>query len=566
MKKIIFVFVLLILALSFCFSEELTSSDLVWNGAVSITLDKAQYTDNEAITGSVRVDNLEEYPIVGGSLTIQVASGQFDYPSQFADLDNVVYETHIDDIWVLPKDSKEIKFSIPQIRGRGDYRVDVYVSVLRSKHTGASWIFLSPASEDFIVTGSEYLRAEIFRPTTTFNNTIGPVGFPVQPDEEITGAIVVYNSTTVKKSNMKLEVFLCDWSDNFCNSPQKTVVNVPDISAGEDKTVNVKLRVPTIPSAYAINMVLYSGDVIDSVYKNRVIVSGGTAKVRKVFIDGLKEKNYSIEALLSGSPDHFTNPDFNNFSLTIQALNGEVVVASDTQNYDTIKFEEVIKKKITVGKNNFDKVCVKVEKEGTTYDEVCFSVELEAIQQAYDEKNPELVNVDWFYQEKIGTVAITLTKDLPINADLKIFTGNTIIFDDTARNLNKYIKEVAIEKKNYVLIVDDLDAKRQQVFNLNFNLTEDEQATLNNGDELMINSTGEETVCSGTICSAGTVCGGQSYTSKEGACCIASCIPSNQSSDSIMLFGVPLIFWIAIIILLVAISIAVNTVKKVRAK
>ena len=148
-RKLVIIIGLILLA-SFVFSEGLQPSDLAWNGAMSVTLDKETFMDGETITGHVRIANKEEYPIIGGILVLQIAQGEYEYPSQSVTNDNVLFEKTIKDIWVLPNTVKDIDFNLGIVQG-GEYRADAYLSVLRSKHTGASWIFMSPLSKEFNV-------------------------------------------------------------------------------------------------------------------------------------------------------------------------------------------------------------------------------------------------------------------------------------------------------------------------------------------------------------------------------------------------------------------------------
>jgi len=561
MNRKLFIVIGLILLLSFVFSEALQPVDLTWNGTISVTLDKETFLEGESITGHIRIANKEEYPLIGGILDLQIAQGEYDYPSQAATNDNVIFEKTIKDIWVLPNSVKDIDFDLGTVSG-GDYRMDTYLSILRSKHTGASWIFLSPISKEFSIEGEEYIRLKIFRALTSFNNTQGPVGFPVGPGEEITGKIYILNETGEDKKDLQIGINICDWSTGFCETPQ-TLFDIGTIPTTQTTPTEIKIKVPQIPSAYEINITLYNGNIIESIYKSRVIVTGGTAKVRKILIDGFKEKDYSLTTIFSGSPDHFNYPSFNDFSLGMKIYSNGSLIQEDRNEIQNIDTSEIMQQSFDIKSKSFDRVCLDIIKENITYDEFCFDVELEEIQEAYDLKFPEIVKVDWTYNEGAEELLLELTKSIPINSRIRIIYNNQIIFEDTPKDTTQYKNTLSLPKDNMTMIVDDLDAKNQQTINLNLGLSKDEEDVVENGDP---NSTALLAIpCSNNVCGTGLVCSGNSYASLDGTCCLAECIPTIES-EGIFLFGTPLIFWIALILLLAAIAVVGTTVQRVRTK
>ena len=114
-KKLIVLFGLL-LCIGFVFSETLQPSDLTWTGSMSVTLDKDTFGAGENITGHIRIANKEEYPIIGGIISLQIAQGEYDYPSQFTTSDNVVFEkTNSNDglpLATLPEIAEEIGINV----------------------------------------------------------------------------------------------------------------------------------------------------------------------------------------------------------------------------------------------------------------------------------------------------------------------------------------------------------------------------------------------------------------------------------------------------------------------
>ena len=180
------------------------------------------------------------------------------------------------------------------------------------------------------------------------------MGFPVKPGEQIFGEITVVNKSSSKKTNLELKVGICEWALPFCANLQETKVNVPDLAPNESTKVKVSIQAPQIPSAYEINMVLSSNNSIESIYKNRAIVSGGTAKVRKIFLSGLDSKNYSLNIVFAGIPDHFSTPVFDGFELLVQVFNNKALSEEKTVKIKSIKTGEVMQEAFGFSSKYFD--------------------------------------------------------------------------------------------------------------------------------------------------------------------------------------------------------------------
>ena len=560
MNRKIILLIAVFMLISFVAAEELTQIDLTWNGAVSITLDKDIFLDGENITGKIKIATTEDYPLIGGIIVLQIAQGEYAYPSQFSSNDNTIFKKTISNIWVLPHTTKEIPFNIDSVGG-GEFRLDTYFSVLRSKHTGASWIFLSPMSKSFSSMGEEKARVSIFRPTTEFNNTRGPVGFPIESGGEITGNVTLLNETNEDITNLKIGILLCDWSIGFCDENAE-VFNVGKINAGEVFPANITFNAPSLPSAYEINISVYDEEKIHSIYKSRVIVSGGTAKLRKISIDGFDKKDYSLRTVFSGSPDHFAYPTFSNFSLKMQIFSNENIIQEETENYNLIETSEIREKIFDIASKNFDKVCLLIEKANIIYDDFCFDVPLKEIQEAYDIEYPEIVEVDWEYNDITEELKLNLSKSIPINARIRIYKDNSEIYNEELKNKNDYSKSISVPAENMTMLIDDFDAKNQQTISLNLSLTKEEKDAVETGNG---QGQGATVPCTGQVCPNGFVCSSNTYISSEGSCCTSQCIPSVES-DGFILLGIPIIFWIAIILVIIAIAVVSTTIQRVKNK
>ncbi|MEK6958634.1 MAG: hypothetical protein AABW59_01170 [archaeon] len=563
-RRIVALFALILIALpAFGYSFE----DLQWNGLMEISLDKEEFLETEAITGNVVIDNLEQYPIVGQRLVFQVGQGAYTYPSQFAS-DNTTSEQAISDIWVLPSSNKSIPFSIPAQKA-GEYHLDVYSWVLKSKYVGASAIMYNPQSVNFKVKGNNAEgKATIVRSTTVFGNgekwIAGPVGFPIKAGEKYAGKIFVRNDSTKTKSAMKLSISLCDWAIVFCETAVQNDFEVPTLAPGQETQIDVELTAPMIPSAYEINMILKEGESIESIYKNRIIVTGGTTKARKVYVNGLADRNYLLNVYIAGSPDHFTNPDFNDFTLTVEVYNEAQLLEEKSINIQGIGPEEVLMHSFDVTDQMFTKACIKAKKGGEVFESECFTVPLKELQDAYDAAFPELVKVEWNYDEAFSALNVNLTKETkPVNARVRIFSSTKTLILENISQASPFTKSYTIQKGDLTMTVDDLDAKKQQVFNLTLNLGEKTQlASEVDPNAAEAGYTGN---CTMNVCSNAQICEGISYNSPQGVCCSGACI-EGVSGTGLIEEEIPFIFFIALIMIILAATIGAGVMVKAKKK
>jgi len=208
----------------------------------------------------------------------------------------------------------------------------------------------------------------------------------------------------------------------------------------------------------------------------------------------------------------------------------------------------------------FTKACIRFVKNNTVLEEECFTVPIEELQKAYDAAFPELVKVNWNYNETTESLNLELYKERTDGLDLRIRVMNSskILTEETI-NTTESRKELVlyVPKENLVLTIDDFYAKEQVVVKLEldpseFDLVQEE------GETALSECT------NGVVCEAGTVCDSQTITSTTGACCTTSCVAEIVSEGELMLFGVPFIFWIAIIILIGSIAVLGNTINVVK--
>jgi len=545
------------MAIGYAFAGEISSNELAWNAGLNIKLDKQTYQLNEQITGEITIENRENAPLVGTKIVLQIVQGSYYYPSQFNNAEIVLHEEIADFNWVLQGTKKSMKFILPAQRS-GEYRVDAYAWAAKSVMIGASNILLNPSSATFIVPGEKYKRPTIFREITLFNGKVGPVGFPIEAGGIIKGSIALTAIPSTGFSNLKIGAVICEWATPFCDNEKEVKADFGNIDVGGNAYAVIELKAPEISSAYEIFFKVYSGNEVIGIYKSRAIVTGPTAKTRKVLIEGLAKRSYSIKTYLTGTPDHFGMASFTDFDLKIETYKDGNTVFSKTERIPLIEYADILFKEFEVGRILFDKVCVFVEKEGKIYDKVCFLAPMKEIQAEYDLLYPTPVSVDWKYYPENNALKITLTKE-KINSKIRLFSSDQMYIEEMINENNVYTKTITIPKENLTLTVDDIDAKEQQVFQINLGAGGDETGNL-------IIETGVKPIeeCSGKICENGQVCTLKTTPSIQGECCMDKCVAFGEIKPQDGKEMVPLILLVAIILTVIAVFVLYKAIKVMR--
>ncbi|MDD3159652.1 MAG: hypothetical protein PHQ98_01655 [Candidatus ainarchaeum sp.] len=555
---------ILIISIIFCFltipvfSQAISNyQNTFWQGSINVIFDKDNFSENENITGKIILSNSEDYPLLNGTIVLNISQGTFSYPSQLSDSDNILDYSKINNIYVSANSIKEINFNLPN-KSSGKYRLDIYAWVMKSNLIGSDSIYVSPVSKEFTVNNSpiDYSQVKILRTKTNFNNVVGPVGFATKTNEKYFGKIFIQNDSNLKLNDLTLEIQICDWSVAFCDSNNlfsKSITNI-GLNSNEAKSIDVNLISPLLPSAYEIKMILKDSKKIYSIYSSRMIVIGPTAKIRKIYIDGIGTNNYSLNTIYAGSPDHFTYPIFENFTIET-----EVYSSSSSKKYaeqiSSIKTNELFSYKLNIDEKQFDKICQRIKQDNVVYDEECFSVPLNDLENEYSLRYPKVVDVNYIYTESSNNLQINLSKEININGKITIFDDSDFVIEEMIIDSKNFSKSYTVKKSNLTLVIDDYDAKKQLIYTI-------EAAKENNlVNEIDVNKIENLTYCKGQICGENTVCSKDTIDSIEGKCCTSECI-SVIEGNTLDLITIPLILFVAIIILIISILIFVSILKR----
>ena len=535
----------------------LKDDDLIWKGTIKTEITKDTFLPNENISGKITVFNNEAFPLIGGKIVLHVSKGKHEYPSQFNDNENMLLEKIIDLNWVLPKSSLKTSFEINPLPA-GEYRIDTYAWVGKSKLFGASNIFLNPLIVNFNVEGQTLIESDykIQRGATNFNSIIGPVGFPAEPESKILGSIELSKGSSATNKRLKIGVKICEWASIFCEKEKEELFDAEAFDNTNVSKTNIQINSPKIPSAYEIMINAYDGQRIVSFYKNRVIVVGPTAKPRKIMIDGLSTKKYSIRAIIAGSSDHFNYPVLNNFSIKAQFLKEEKIIDEIVENVSEMKATDIIEKEFPTDAKTFDQICLMVEKDNIVLDEQCYYAPMEEIQLAYDSKNPPLVKVEWNYDEKLSFLKIILKKE-KIAAQIKLFDSKSQLLFEMVNAEQIYEKIINVPKENLILLVDDIDAKQQQLIEIKLSNTQGVDLISRDYEEVVLE-------CTGIVCTNGSVCETATTKTIQGDCCNTKCIAVGNIESEQEPKWFPLILLIAIMSVIILIFVIMRTIRVVR--
>lgn len=349
-------------------------------------LEKNQFNAGETLNLEIKAFNRSETAIAEGYVVVELVQGSEKAPerTQYYDLENIFLEDKIEGINLRAGEFKELKHAIQLSKNlkQGSYRIDAYFKTEKTPVKGIPHIFSNPASTAFTVkatAGNSFPEASIVRSKTEFTGFTGPVGGPVNAGETIPGKITVKNNSSKNLSGLKAIASLCHWDDTACKEFSSTAVEQFSLKPLEEKELQLSLKAPLMPSAFAIRLELRDENNLLSLYRSRAIVTGGTAIVRKISANKPefnKGEKASLELIIGASPDHYNNPDFENFNVNFWVENKQgVKLFEKNEIIEKITVAEAFIKKqysfTALESIDFFKLCGEISKNRTKHDSYC---------------------------------------------------------------------------------------------------------------------------------------------------------------------------------------------------
>jgi hypothetical protein len=476
----------------------------------------------------------------------------------------VFFEEKIPGLNIAPHGRATTTFSyaIPDDLKPGDYRMDVYAKTNKTHMVGAPHIFASPNSLNFTVSGRDgsFPEAKFVRTKTRFHQFLGPVGPGINPGEEIENEIFVQNISDRDLSDLTLFVGMCEWDDTSCKSFNSTSTKkISSLRAGEETEVSVKLTSPQMPDAYAIRLELKdSGGKLLSLYRNRSIVYGGTAKIHQLNVGNYlfrESDNVELSVLIGPSPDHYTFPAFNDFSVKVwveDIRDNNKVVFSESKAIDSITSTQLKQESFSFASPltlDLFKVCAVIEKQGIEHEHYCYVVDA----SKFPEKEQlSEIDVQWNYDFSARELNLSFSNKDPgagkLNAAFLLmdFASNELLASAELKGSSPASETVETEPGNFVLLLNNFSTGRQKRVNINL----EGEAT-----GLSLKTCAE---LDGILCGSGQLCDNRVASSESGLCCLTECRERlsivQAGFDLQNLFSI--LFWIVVI--LIALIIAYN--------
>ncbi|MBI4052460.1 MAG: hypothetical protein HY394_00305 [Candidatus Diapherotrites archaeon] len=507
-----------------------------FSGDLSVRLNKTEFSAGETIRAEINLLNLDDSPLFDADVISEIVQGNgFYYPSQSSDVDNIFFEKKIGNISIAPHYAKKVSFeyAIPKDAAPGNYRMDVYLRNRRAPVVGIAHIFAAPKSVRFKVSGNgAFPQAKIVRTKTEFHHQPGPVGPGIAAGQKIESTVFVENASASEMRGLELRVGICDWDDTACDRfLEEKKIPVGSVAAGKTAEVNVSLAAPELPSAYAIRLELVdSGGRTQSIYRNRSVVLGPTAKIRKVSLNDYsfgENENVELEYLIGPSPDHYTlpRPVFENFSLRVSVKDersGKEVFSGE-QAFDKIAIPDFFTTKFPFdvkSKLDFFTVCSQIEKQSKVFDRYCFTINAEEF--AAQEKKAKLA-VSWNYDRPKSMLALEFSNGSNAASDINAFY---FLLSETQNPESKGFvagsspQTVSFEAPpaTYVLVVNDLSTRTQKSFEINL---------------LEKAAAGTCAERNGMVCGKASYCSAKTAAASDSAeCCLAQCLPRIETGKA----------------------------------
>ncbi len=506
-------------------------TDLKTSAVSAIGLEKESFSSNDIIRGSFIVTNTGLTTIVGGTTAI------------YLEKDGLIIDEQITkNNWIIPTTEKEIDFEF-RAQGSGNYIVKAYFWNNLSEAVGKSTTLSGGAFKEFIVTGTEEKKPFLENEVSVNNEILSP---KVAPEQAMSIKATVVNPSSKNYSGLIAKAYFCNWATFFCENVPNKEITLSQLSQGATKEITFNLTAPKKPGFYELKVVLTENGEIISLVKTRVELTGKNIEARKLELTIDEELPVKANLFLIGT----SNEESTGQVTIITKANGTTIETIEGKE-QVLNYGEIVSEEFVLEKD-FDEICVRVISGGTI--ENCFYSPIQEIRStinAWKEKfTPVVVKAEAIYDSEKESIILSLEKE-KINCMITVLSPDSQkLYAEMVGGEGILIKEFYVKRElgKVQIIVDDMDAKKQQVIELK--TIDDEYGT--------------EQKCLGVVCAGGLVCEGTSFSTIDGTCCIGKCITQLETSEGVS--PIPLIFWGALILFVIALMIGVNSFRGLNKK
>ena len=460
--------------------------ELFYNGDASFGL-KENYIAGENLETSIVLTNMESFPISDAYLVIEILEGckEPTYPSQQSDCDNVFFEKVVSNISLdsLGKMTVPFSYRLPLDLKSGTYRMDVFLRTKKTPIVGMVHIFVPGKSVSFAVVGSgSEPSIKILRTRTEVLEEEGPIGSPSKPGATVDGSVYIENQKDSFQDGLTLYLSLCQWDDTECENGGFIVQKIYSFSldSKETKKIDISFTAPMKPDAYAIRLEVKDKSLVTrSIYRNRLIVTGETAKIRKLWVNKryyVPGENAELNALIFTSPDHYTSPFMYGVKLlvSVKDLDNDAVIFQKTDVIPELSDNVVYvsKKYQFVTDNVLEKfeICAQLTSSADVfYDSYCYTIDSTKFASKTHNYRLDEKTFDNNASEFRAELCVTDASGMPISATTHISVTDlkkqeTILKDNINIDSCNPIKFAYMPGVSYIMLVNDIEARKQYKF------------------------------------------------------------------------------------------------------
>ncbi|MBN2367742.1 hypothetical protein JXC34_01890 [Candidatus Woesearchaeota archaeon] len=258
----------------------------------NLELESEEVISGDTLKISFELENQEDKPIVDGYFVFDIEH----------DEENIVLEQIERDVSIRQEETADFEYEIklPENLKPGKYKLNIYFKTPRTDIIGYPQIFALPVSTGFEVANEGSVNdLRIIREKTLvcgelsaidyrygcYADQLGPV---VQPGEENTLNVTLKNFGEVLE-NLKLRTTIAMWDDTSEDPESTQTTIIGKMAKDHEALVVVGFTNPVEPGAYSIKIeAIGENEKLYSLYRSRIVVEGGSARIREVSVDDYK--------------------------------------------------------------------------------------------------------------------------------------------------------------------------------------------------------------------------------------------------------------------------------------